>query len=260
MRMKAAVAAIGALLVLNAGAQVVLDGLVGYWPLDPADFDGGAAMDVIGENHGEAAGNVGAVAGRVGGAAEFDGESAIEIEGTESLNFAQKEALSAAAWVSPGSDNPVVGVVANCCGTIVGQRDASGWALRYDGRNGGQEMEFIVNAGGWQGDGGFGAELFDVGSWRHLTGTLGDGVMKLYLDGEFLKEMAVAAPIASTSPETEIGRANADGGFVGKIDEVMIYNRALTDAEVKQNYEAEGLSVDAAGKAAARWAELKRSN
>ena len=113
-----------------------------------------------------------------------------------------------------------------------------------------------MNAGGWQGDGGFGVELEEQ-VWRHLTGTLGGGVMKLYLDGEFQKEMNVGAPIGSNSPETEIGNAAADGGFVGKIDEVMIYNRALTDDEVKQNFNAQGLSVDAAGKAAARWAELK---
>ena len=36
----------------SAAGQVVLDGLVGYWPLDPANFDGKDARDVIGENHG----------------------------------------------------------------------------------------------------------------------------------------------------------------------------------------------------------------
>ncbi|MDE0020244.1 MAG: LamG domain-containing protein [Candidatus Poribacteria bacterium] len=241
----------------NAAGQVVLDGLVGYWPLDPANFDGKDARDVIGENHGVVNGNVKEVAGKVGGAGEFDGQSPIEIEGTEALNFAGKDAFSVSAWVNAASDNRVVGVVASCCGTVVAQRDAGGWALRFDGRNAGQEMEFIVNAGGWQGDGGFGVEKLEAQVWRHLTGTLGDGVMKLYLDGEFQKEMNVGAPIGSNSPETEIGNAAADGGFVGKIDEVMIYNRALTDDEVKQNFNAQGLSVDAAGKAAARWAELK---
>lgn len=236
----------------SAVGQVALDGLVGYWPLDPANF----GEDVIGENHGVVNNNVKEVAGKVGGAGEFDGQSPIEIEGTDALNFAGKEAFSVSAWINPESDEPVVGVVAGCCGTIVAQRDAGGWALRYDGRNAGQEMEFIVNAGGWQGDGGFGVEKLQENVWRHLTGTLGDGVMKLYLDGEFQKEMNVAAPIGSNRSETEIGHAQ-DGGFVGKIDEVMIYNRALTEDEVKQNFNAQGLSVDAAGKAAARWAELK---
>ena len=261
MRFKAAVL-VGAALALSAGAQVVTDGLVGYWPLDAENFDGAAARDVAGGNHGVVSGNVSAVEGKVGGAGEFDGSSPIEIEGTDSLNFAGKTELTVSAWVSPGSGNPVVGVIANCCGTIVGQRDAGGWALRYDGRNAGNELEFIVNAGGWQGDAGFGAALFDVGSWRHLTGMVDSGVMRLYLDGALQMEREfAAAPIGSTGPETEIGNAAADGGFVGKIDEVMIYDRALTDAEVAQNFEAAGLftSVDAAGKAAARWAELKRS-
>ena len=50
-----------------------------------------------------------------------------------------------------------------------------------------------------------------------------------------------------------------DGGFIGLIDEVVIYDRALSAKEVKQNFESKGLAVNPAGKLAARWAEIKVS-
>ena len=50
-------------------------------------------------------------------------------------------------------------------------------------------------------------------------------------------------------------------GFEGVIDEVKIYNRALTPAEIVQNYEkAKALAVeDSSDKLAITWGELKRT-
>ena len=56
--------------------------------------------------------------------------------------------------------------------------------------------------------------------------------------------------------ETEIGHAG-DGGFIGLIDEVTIYDRALSQKEIQQNFKAKGLSVDPMGKLATNWAWLK---
>ena len=159
------------------------------------------------------------------------------------------------AWVNADSDSPVVGVVAGCCGTIVAQRDANGWALRFDGRNAGQEMEFIVQAG-WQGDGGFGAPVFAKGEWRHLAGVVDGKDMFLYVDGVLEKEMPYNGPMQADSSETEIGHAG-DGGWMGLIDEVAIYDRALSAAEIETNFESKGLAVEPAGKLATRWGEIK---
>ena len=239
-----------------AKAEIVTDGIVGYWPLDEHTIKGDTVEDILGENDGTIKGNPEMVEGMVGGAMEFDGDDSVDIPGTESLSFTGKKELTVTAWVNAGSDDPVIGVVAGCCGTIVAQRDVNGWALRYDGRNGGQEMEFIV-CPGWQGDGGFGAPVFKVGEWHYLTGVVDKSSLLLYVDGELVKEMPFAGPITSIGSETEIGKAG-DGGFIGLIDEVAIYDRALSAEEVKQNLEAEGLAVvDSDGKVATTWAEVK---
>ena len=247
-----------AMLCVNAPmtpAQLPLDGVVSYWPFDDGTITGNTVEDILGDNDGELTKNPKSVAGKVGMALEFDGENSVHIPGTASLEFAGAEEMSVVAWVNADSDSPVQGVVAGCCGTIVAQRDVNGWALRFDGRNAGQEMEFIVQPG-WQGDGGFGAAAFNKGEWHHLVGVVNNKDMLLYVDGELETEQNYNGPMATTGSETEIGHAG-DGGFVGIIDEVMIYNKALTADEVKQIFEAEGLPVEPHGKLATRWGQLK---
>ena len=236
-------------------AQLPLDGVVSYWSFDEGTIAGGKVEDVLGNNDGELKDSPKSVAGKVGKALEFSGTNSVHIPGTASLEFAGEKEMSVAAWVNADSDSPVKGVVAGCCGTIVAQRDVNGWALRFDGRNADQEMEFIVQPG-WQGDGGFGAPKFAKGKWHHLVGVVADKEMFLYVDGKLEKEQNYNGPMATGGPETEIGHAG-DGGFVGIIDEVMIYSKALSAKEVEQIFEAEGLPVQPQGKLATRWGEIK---
>ncbi len=237
-------------------AQLPLDGVVSYWPFDEGTIAGNTVEDVLGNNDGELDGKPKHVAGKVGKALEFNGENFVHIPGTATLEFAGAEEMSVAAWVNADSDSPVQGVVAGCCGTIVAQRDVNGWALRFDGRNAGQEMEFIVTPG-WQGDGGFGAAAFPKGKWHHIVGIVNEKNLQLYVDGELEKEMVYNGPMTADGSETEIGKAG-DGGFVGIIDEVLIYSRALTADEVEQVFEAEGLPVEPRGKLATHWGQIKK--
>ncbi len=239
-------------------ADVVTDGLVGYWSMDAADIDGKTVKDPVGGNDGEMVGKPKIVQGKIGDALEFGGENSVDIVGTDALNFNGKEELTVSAWVNADSDDPVNGVVAGCCGSIVAQRDANGWAMRYDGRNGGLEMEFIVQPG-WQGDGGFGAPRIPEGEWHYLTGVVDNDQMLFYLDGELAMEQPYSGPISTGGPETDIGHAS-DGGFIGIIDEVLIYDRALSAKEIKQNFESKVFAaVEPANKLATYWGKVKTS-
>jgi len=238
-------------------ADMVVDGLISYWSLDKNTIKGDTVEDIVGENDGTLEGKPKEAKGKINEALEFSGENSVDITGTDSLNFSGAEAMTVVAWVNAGSDEPVIGVVAGCCGTIVAQRDANGWALRFDGRNGGQEMEFIV-CPGWQGDGGFGVPTFEEGEWHYLAGVVDDDMQLLYVDGELEMEAAYSGPMASNGPETEIGHAG-DGGFIGIIDEVGIYGKALSEKEIKQNYESKTFAaVSSKGKIAEAWGRLKQ--
>jgi len=79
-----------------------------------------------------------------------------------------------------------------------------------------------------------------TGIWYHLVYVFSPGTNKIYINGN-LDNSGVQNKVPTAGTTTlKIG---ASGGnpitpFNGSIDEVRIYNRALSAAEIKQNYEA----------------------
>ncbi|HJN18066.1 MAG TPA: LamG domain-containing protein [Armatimonadota bacterium] len=80
------------------------------------------------------------------------------------------------------------------------------------------------------------------GSWHHVVGSSADGVLKLYVDGELA---ASGEGQAAKIPATEhfyLGTSAGDSKwtknqtFSGLIDEVRVYDRPLSPAEIKEHY------------------------
>src|SRR2546428_8641304 len=69
------------------------------------------------------------------------------------------------------------------------------------------------------------------GIWHHGAAVLRSGLVRLYVDGVLVAQ-DTTNPITSvrTSTQTIIGRVASD--FAGDIDEVLVYGRALSDAEI----------------------------
>src|SRR5437867_2281895 len=72
---------------------------------------------------------------------------------------------------------------------------------------------------------------YNDGTWHHASGVLRNGLAELYIDG-VLVARDTTNPITSvrTSTLTEIGHVASD--FVGDIDEVRVFTRALSAAEI----------------------------
>lgn len=72
-----------------------------------------------------------------------------------------------------------------------------------------------------------------IGVWHHLAFVLKDGSLKVYVDGQLKKTEPVSGTMATTTANLAIGSL-IDNGFPykGGIDEVKIYNRALTADEI----------------------------
>ncbi len=77
------------------------------------------------------------------------------------------------------------------------------------------------------------------GSWHHCATTYSNGVLKIYVDGALDDSVTSVAPLETqfrSSAALQIGFCAADNKFIGKLDDIRIYNRVLTDAEIAAVY------------------------
>lgn len=97
------------------------------------------------------------------------------------------------------------------------------------------------------------------GEWTHIAGTYDGSVLQLYVNGEKDTAANMTGKIGRPGNPLGLGKYSAET-YIGGIDEVFLYNRALSQTEIKQlmNGWSSALAVRAAGKLATLWALLKR--
>ena len=80
-----------------------------------------------------------------------------------------------------------------------------------------------------------------LGQWKHLVGTYDGTSMKLYLDGVQIGT-TIAATMVNNDDEVTIGRWIREGAperyWDGAIDDIRIYNKALSIEEIEQIYKS----------------------
>jgi hypothetical protein len=79
-----------------------------------------------------------------------------------------------------------------------------------------------------------GTSALAVNTWSHLVTTFDGSTLRLYVNGVMVESAAVNGAAAVSSGALRIG-GNAVWGeyFKGRIDDVRIYNRALSPAEIQ---------------------------
>jgi hypothetical protein len=82
---------------------------------------------------------------------------------------------------------------------------------------------------------------FTIGDWYHVAiARDGNGLCTLYIDSEAQSDTETNQNNITNSDVKFIGRSswNVQRDYNGIIDDVKIYNKALTQAEIKKNYNA----------------------
>jgi hypothetical protein len=74
-----------------------------------------------------------------------------------------------------------------------------------------------------------------INVWNQYTVTYENSTLKFYLNGELKHSASASGIISNTSTPLEIGRLSTDYGNF-KLSSALIYNRALSPAEIAQNY------------------------
>src|SRR5262249_25047021 len=79
-----------------------------------------------------------------------------------------------------------------------------------------------------------GPSALPVNTWTHLAGTYDGTTLRLYVNGTLVASQAASGTITTSTGAVRLG-GNAVWGeyFRGRIDDVRIFNRALSQAEVQ---------------------------
>ena len=98
--------------------------------------------------------------------------------------------------------------------------------------------------------------------WHHVAGNYDGETMKIYIDGKVIGEEKRKFNLAGDNDaDVQIGCVKdvAHVSFVnGSIDEAAVWQRALSDNEIKQAMTGNFLAVSPSDKVATTWADMKR--
>ena len=216
------------LIVSPQGQDDLARGLAGYWRFDEGEGD--VIFDSSGnEHHGGAKNGPQWVEGKFGMALQFDGiDDVVEIPHADQL--VKLDQITIALWVKltgpPDQQggkaiHGLVGKGGYSHGYRLAVRDSTKTVVfQLTGE------KFTLESKG----------VLTAGQWHHIAATYDGSTMRLYVDGILEpKEKERQGPIDPNTVPLVIGRAQFASNAA--LDEVRIYNRALSPVEVQALYQ-----------------------
>ena len=221
-------------LLIPSSAQADINtGLVGYWNMDSADIDWSTntILDHSGTgNKGTLTGltfAASSIAGRIGEALKFESAGTyINIPYSQTLTSSITNSLTYAAWVrvdsAPVNWEPII------------SNSGQGLQIYKSGlllfKPGGTTKQLVAYTPG-------NSPTNSVGTWFHLAATFDGERNTIYINGAVTCSSCTAT---TTGTAGNVGAYKIAGGttypFVGALDEVRVYNRALSVSEIQTLY------------------------
>lgn len=198
--------------------------LLSYWKLN------GDAIDSKGTKNGTAS-NVTyttGVNGRFGQSGLFNGSSS---RITASLATTAADNFTVSVWVNPANLSQLGTFVCNGGDSGVG---CDGWWIGIGNGSGGAGamLQALCPCVAWINTG---YTFPSANTWYHVVMVRRSGTMYFFINGTQQSTTSATAPITPAT-ETSIGGLSGARYFNGKLDDITIFNRALTNAEIYQLY------------------------
>ena len=223
----------------------ISDGLIGYWQFDENDTN--EILDSSGNgNNGELI-NGSRSEGLFGNAISLTGSdnSHASIPATTSLN-SYTDQITVTAWAFPtAAPDDFIPIVSRQVGNIA---HPDQFYLGFGPQDG---IQYKWHLGTDVANGDIYEDTPDVNRWIHLAGTYDGSIMRLYVDGVEIGSQAISGIIpVDNNPVTIGAEENEDipqdvvGEFEGLVDEVRLYNRALTASEIQEIFTLEEIDPE----------------
>jgi hypothetical protein len=193
---------------------------------------------------------VGSAPGEVAGAIMVDPDGAAEFDGVDDcidlgeLNISG-EALTIIAWFDPGEFSATDGrIISKADGTSPSDHD---WMVSYEDVGSQYRLRFRLNAGGSVRQLSPATARLKENTWHFVAAVYDGNRMYLYQNGEKVADTAKSGTIATSDKEVWIAGNpddQRDRPWPGKLDEIAVFDKALTEAQIRTIYKA-------------RWPEVK---
>lgn len=168
--------------------------------------------------------------GIIGGAVDLDGSSYFRVD--DALTAADT-AFTINAWIKPSTQGAYRGVFA---ARAVGETPNLNWGLNVEG-----SLQGDLRIANTNSSAGIDTPGVAVGEWNLLSmtwssdGSLATG--RAYLNGAFVAEVTSALAIYDSPGFFLLGaEPNPNRAFIGLIDEVSVFNVALSDTDISNIY------------------------
>ena len=196
------------------------------------DNAGTVAVDSSGNsNNATLQGATWTTAGRYGSGLTFNGlDNSLTVPDAPSLDLSTGMTLE--AWVYP--------TALSGWRTVVLKEVAGGLAYAlYAHDNAPKPSSYVRLTGSSIGDGVAGTLQLPLNTWTHLASTYDGSMQRLFVDGVEVANAALSGSMLASASVLRIGGNSIWGEyFTGVIDEVRIYSRALTAAEIQADRNA----------------------
>ncbi len=203
------------------------EGLVGHWTFDGLDMTTATATDVSGNgNNATLLGNSEKAIGKMGQGISLDGTNSTYIttnSGSGVIDASQD--ITIGVWVKPRVINQYQGIISKSAAC---DEPTSKYLLEF--LDGGATFWMGGSSTGYRGS------LISLNEWSHIAVTNNANGFAIYKNGVLEKSgSALPAPTSSTADWTF---GNCGGLYYSdmNMDDVRIYNRALSATEVDQLY------------------------
>jgi hypothetical protein len=197
-------------------------GLISWWRFE--ESPGSPVLDQVGGNTGNWIGTPGSVNGKFGKAANFSGGSSyINVPDNPSGSLDPQNGITIAAWVNEvhyvDADRPIVVKTPSLSGVFPGYQFTFGYNVDIFFRIANNQVQF---------------NYYVPGVWKHMVATYNGTMNCVYINGVRNCLTFTNSPIGDSPDPLWIGRSNRYGGsfFRGAIDEVMIFDRALSPGQI----------------------------
>ncbi|MHC4621174.1 MAG: LamG domain-containing protein, partial [Planctomycetota bacterium] len=245
-RLRRAVLALLVVLAVCSSALATDPSLVAHWKFD--EGSGSIAYDSADDHDGTVWGGDW-TSGILDGALDFDGvDDHLRVADHPTLRFSQYDSFTMSYWAmpAPGEYSSIVGKH-----RAGGQHGIFGYKSYWSGNSSSFRFtaeESYVGATSITTS----ADSAPIGNWYHVACVYDNRNMKIYVDGQFISEGTFGYDTGSTTPDHDmvVGARlydnTMDQYYNGLIDDVRIYDRALTGEEIRQLCR-EGLGGKASG-------------